>query len=172
MPRAPKNFKFTTRLKSIDGVFLNTAIYIPDVVLRDLPTGRLRTEGTMNGAPFSLAIQNKKDGRRYFAVSRRLREAAGVEEGQRVDVVFHLIDPDRVDIPEELEAVLAQDDEAMAIWKTFTPGLQRGLAHYVNSVKNVDSRIRRALELMQKAKTGQLHVQAAKREKGRNRADD
>jgi hypothetical protein len=37
--------------------------------------------------------------------------------------------------------------------------LQRGLAHYVNAVKNVDSRIKRALEIMEKAKYGQLHAQ-------------
>ena len=53
-----------------------------------------------------------------------------------------LVDPEQVDIPEELAAVLSQDEEGLKIWKAFTPGEQRGPCHYVNSVKNVDSRIK------------------------------
>ncbi len=57
-------------------------------------------------------------------------------------------------MPEELEAVLEQDDAGMQAWKSLTPGLQRSLIHYITSVKNVDSRINRAMFLIEKAKTG------------------
>jgi hypothetical protein len=44
-----------------------------------------------------------------------------------------------------------------------TVGMQRSLAHYVSSVKNTDSRIKRALELAYKMKTETLYIQKAKK---------
>lgn len=70
-----------------------------------------------------------------------------------VDVKFSIVS-DKVEIPQELQAVLEQDPEGMKVWQSITPGLQRGLCHYVNAVKNVDSRITRAIFLVNKAKQG------------------
>lgn len=157
MPK--KEFKFKSRLSPIKGTFLNTVIYIPENVVKDLPKGRIRTKGTINGALFALAPQYKKDGSRYFAVSAALRKAAKINEGDLVEVRFMLVDPDIIEIPEEFAVALEQDEEAKEIWDTFTTGMQRSLIHYVTSVKNVDSRIKRSLELLQKAKTRSLSVQ-------------
>jgi hypothetical protein len=44
-----------------------------------------------------------------------------------------------------------------------TVGMQRSLAYYVSSVKNTDSRIKRALELAYKMKTETLYIQKAKK---------
>jgi len=74
-------------------------------------------------------------------------------------VKFKIVDPDKINIPEELEAVLEQDEDARKAWDKLTRGYQRGLIHYVTSVKNVDSRIKRAIDLMERAKTGQLYGQ-------------
>ena len=158
-----KDFHFKGKLSPIKGTFLNTVIYIPVNIVKALPKGRVRTKGTINGAPFALAPQYRKDGSRFFSVSAALRKAAKIKEGGAVDVKFRLVDADTVDIPEELEAVLEQDDEARKVWDTFTKGMQRSLIHYVTSVKNVDSRIKRSLELMEKAKTRSLSFQKSKR---------
>jgi uncharacterized protein YdeI (YjbR/CyaY-like superfamily) len=88
-----------------------------------------------------------------------------VKEGDRVTVVFHLTDPNKLVIPEEMEAVLEQDDEARKIWDTFTLGYQRSLVYYITSVKNSDSRIKRALEIAEKAKARALSGQQAKAKK-------
>jgi uncharacterized protein YdeI (YjbR/CyaY-like superfamily) len=111
---------------------------------------------------FSLAINNLKSGERYFAVSNALRKAAKIGVGDPVKVDFHLVDPNIVELPEELEVVIAQDPDAEKVWNTFTPGMQRSLAHYVITAKSVDVRIKRALELMFKIKTGGLYSQKAK----------
>ena len=163
MPKTRTSFRFKTTLAPIKAPFLKTAIYLPDEVIRQLPKGRVRVEGTFNGTPFSLAVQHLKDGSRYFSVSGPLRKAAGMELGDSVTVAFKLIDPDKLDIPEELEAILEQDEEARKAWDTLTRGYQRGLILYVTSVKNVDSRIRRALDLLNRAKAGLLHGQQRKR---------
>ena len=161
-----KTYSFETRLKTVHGSFTHTIIVVPDKIMASLPVkGRIRTKGTMNKTPFALAIQYKKDGSRYFMVSAQLRRQAKLGSGDPVKVKFWVVDPDVVDLPEELQAVLEQDIEALKKWNAFTKGLQRGLAHYVNSVKNVDSRIKRALEIMEKAKYGQLHAQKTAKEK-------
>jgi uncharacterized protein YdeI (YjbR/CyaY-like superfamily) len=82
-----------------------------------------------------------------------------------VDVFFKLVDPDTLDIPEELEAVLEQDEAARNVWEKFTTGFQRSLIHYITSVKNVDSRIKRTIEILERAKAGLLHGQKKRPEK-------
>jgi hypothetical protein len=58
---------------------------------------------------------------------------------------------------------MEQDEEAGKIFFGMTVGMQRSLAHYVSSVKNTDSRIKRALELAYKMKTETLYIQKAKK---------
>ena len=160
-----KTYRFETRLITVHGSFTHTILVVPDEIIDSLPLkGRVRTKGTINKTPFALAIQHKKDGSRFFMLSAQLRRTAKIGSGDLVSVIFWLVDPDVVDVPEELRAVLDQDVEGLKLWNTFTPGVQRGLAHYVNSVKNVDSRIKRAIEIVEKAKYRQLHFQKKKDE--------
>lgn len=157
-----KSYQFTASLEAIHEALKSTVVFLPEAIIKKLPAGRIRTKGTMNGTPFDLAVQYKKDGGRYFVVGGILRRAAGLKEGDRVTVVFHLTDPNKLVIPEELEAVLEQDDEARKVWDTFTLGYQRSLVYYITSVKNSDSRIKRALEIAGKAKIRALSGQQAK----------
>jgi uncharacterized protein YdeI (YjbR/CyaY-like superfamily) len=138
---------------------MKTAIFLPADIVRKLPPGRIRMEGTINGAFFALAVQNLRDGSRYFSVGAPLRKAARIEEGDKVKVICKIVDPDKVDLPEELEAVLEQDELARKTWDELTTGFQRSLVHYITSVKNVDSRINRALDLINRAKAGLLQGQ-------------
>lgn len=159
-------YTFEARLKTVHGSFTHTILVVPDKIIKALPVkGRVRTKGTMNKTPFALAIQHKKDGSRFFMVSAQLRREAKIGSGDPVKVSFRVVDPNIVDVPEELQAVLDQDEDALKIWKKFTPGVQRGLSHYVNSVKNVDSRIKRALEIVEKSKYRQLHFQKESKKK-------
>jgi hypothetical protein len=153
------DFRYHTKLASIEGQFIKTGIFLPEEIIKRLPPGRVRVKGTFNKAPFALAVQHMKDGSRFFSVSAPLRKAAGIKIGDKVDVFFKIVDPDKLDIPEELEAVLAQDEEAVTAWDKLTTGYRRSLIHYITSVKNVDSRIKRALDLLGRAKAGLLHGQ-------------
>lgn len=159
MGKKKRHFQFDTTLSEIDKPLMKTAIFLPDHIIEKLPAGRVRVEGMFNRAPFALAVQHMKDGSRFFAVSASLRKAAAIQIGDKVKVVFRIVDPDKLDIPEELEAVLAQDDDAHKAWDKLSRGFQRSIIHYITSVKNVDSRIRRCLEIMTRAKMGKLHAQ-------------
>ncbi|HEX6224329.1 MAG TPA: YdeI/OmpD-associated family protein [Chryseolinea sp.] len=153
---ARPTFKFSTTLSNAKGNFISTVIYLPKKIVEMLPKGRIRAKGTMNGKPFALAPQYKKDGSRFFTVSSKLRQAAKIKIGDKVEVVFKLVDKDAIEMPEELDAVLSQDEKAKSAWDTLTSGKQRDVIIYVTAVKNIDSRISRALHSLEKVKTGLL----------------
>ncbi len=153
-------YKFTGRLDALGAVSTNYGIIVPEEILASLPDAkRYRVKGFINKTPFSLAINSLKGGFKYFAVGSTLRKACKIRQGEEVEVSFHLVDPTIVELPEELIELLAQDEEGNKIWQSFKPAMQRSLAYYVNSVKNTDSRIKRALELIHKAKTNTLFSQ-------------
>ncbi len=156
MGKGRTTFKFSTTLSNAKGNFISTVIYLPKEIVNMLPKGRIRTKGTMNGAVFALAPQYKKDGSRFFTVSSSLRKAAKINAGDKVEVIFRLVDKDEIEMPEELEAVLSQDDKAKSTWNELTSGRQRDVIFYVTSVKNTDSRISRALQSIEKVKAGLL----------------
>lgn len=152
--------RFTSRVEPYDGPFQSAVLPVPEDVAGGLPsTNNLRVEGTMNDAPFALAIQRRKDGRRLFILSKRLRKEAGVGIGDVVKVVGRIVDSETLHVPEELQALLDVDDDARKLWDGFTTGVKRGLCHYVGSVKSVDARIRRALQIMERARNRELSVQ-------------
>lgn len=149
-----QNFSFETRLAEYKNMLVSTVVEIPVDVVTKLPAGRVRVEGKLNQIPFNLAIQSKKNGPKYLSVSQTMRKSAGVKPGDRVKVSFAIVDPDKLDLPEEMQEVLAQDAEGAKKWNKLTVGLQRSLVHYINSSKNVDVRIERALFLINKVKSG------------------
>jgi len=157
-------YEFSTAIIGYNGTYRTAMIVIPENTVRNLPeSSRIRTEGTMNGAPFALAVLRQKTGERYFVVSAALRKAAGIRDGEVVRVQFHCVDINRLVIPEELQALLDVDPEMQVVWSSFTVGQQRGLSHYVSSVKSQDARIRRSLELMRRAMNRELQFQRTTR---------
>ena len=162
MPSSKKSFSFSSILEPVEGVLAQAAIFLPIAVINNLSTGRLRVKGTLNKTPFELGIQYKKDGGRFFVVSLILRKAANIKIGDTVDVKFKLVDAEKVELPEELEAVLAQDEDGHKAWGKVTPGVQRGIIHYITSTKNIDLRIKRSIQMVNRAKTGTLHTQQKK----------
>ena len=149
-----QTFSFETRLTEYKDMLVSTVVVVPVDIIKKLPAGRVRVEGKLNQVTFNLAIQAKKNGPKYLSVSQAMRKSAGIKPGDNVKVRFVLVDPDKLDLPEEMEAVLAQDDEGARKWNKLTVGLQRSLVHYINSSQNVDVRIERALFLINKVKSG------------------
>lgn len=131
--------------------------------------GALRAEkvrrviATLNGHTVRRGIQSRKVSGRHLALSRDLMRTLGVIYGDLVDVEMHADpDPDHVDLG-ELAAALEAEPEAKARFDTFTPGKQRGLAHYVTSAKRPETRESRAEEIAHKLRTHTLYGDAHER---------
>lgn len=148
--------QFTATLESL-GDHHVTVIYIPEEIMDTKPKFRVRAEGVMNGVTFNLAVQSQKLGFKYFLVSKDLRKKIIANGQTNIVVIFEWVDADKLDIPEELEAVLNQDDDFKSKFDSFTVGKQRGLVHYITSAKTVDTRIKRSLELAWKVKNNALY---------------
>jgi hypothetical protein len=157
--RQKDNFSFTAPLAPIEGNYVEHGIFLPTELIEKLPQKLVRAKGTINNIPFALAIQYRKNGLRFIMTSKALVKSARLKLGLLASVTFTLVDSDIIEMPEELEAVLEQDEPAKKIWETFTLGRKRGLAYYVNAAKSTDSRIKRALEIVEKAKQGTLYMQ-------------
>jgi hypothetical protein len=152
---ASKTFKFSGYLQPLNGTLAYFGLFIPDDVLSEIAAkGRQRVNGKINGYDFDLAIQNVKGGLRYFTISKALRKEAKIALSDLINVEFYLVDGSIVEMPEELIAVLEQDEIGNQIWQKLTAGYQRSLIHYINSTKNIDLRIKRAIYLVNKAKNG------------------
>ncbi len=149
----------TTVLRS-GGDWLNMHyIQVPVAVVQDLVgKGVKRVLGELNGVPFRLALISDGEGGRRIMVGTPLRKAAKTFEGGQVVVsMWPDPDPDRIDLPEEFQIVLEQDEEAAEKFYAMTPGRQRSLAYYAASAKQVDTRIKRAIELAHKLKTNEFY---------------
>ena len=156
------DFTFTSILETVHFNVISTAVFLPHHIIVDLPKGRLRVSGLINGAPFSLAIQYRKDGSRYFTVGAALRRAAKIEPGDTVNVSFKVLDLNNVELPEALEFTVRSSIETGKLFQ-LPGGSKKILSNYIDQVKNIDSRIRHAVETVQKAKTGLLQRQQNKR---------
>jgi uncharacterized protein YdeI (YjbR/CyaY-like superfamily) len=73
-----------------------------------------------------------------------------------------LADPDELELPIEFEEVLEAEPEFRRIWESFTIGRRRSLSHYVSTAKSSETRIKRSIELMEKALRGELYIQKNK----------
>lgn len=134
--------------------------YLPlpsDVDAAMKAAGARRVIATLNGHTIRRGIQSRTASGRHLALSRDLMRTLGVAYGELVEVDLKADpDPDHVDLG-ELAAALEADPEAKARFDTFTPGKQRGLAHYVTSAKRPETRESRAEEIAHKLRTHTLY---------------
>lgn len=159
------HFEFQSILQKQAGGLAGHFIVVPANISTSFLDAKIkRTIGTINGTPFNLALLSDGKGGRYLAVGQALKKAAKIVEGSRVQVSIQPDpNPDLILLCEEMEAIFELDEEAGKIFFGFTKGMQRSLAYYANSAKQSETRIKRALELAQKMKTGQLYSQKSKK---------
>lgn len=104
---------------------------------------RFRVQGEVADMPIDGAFVPTGDGRRYLQLSPRLLKAAGIAVGSVVEMRFRLDDPERVTLPQELEARLSRDATFRRHWVALSAGKQRAVAHHVASVKGPAAREKR-----------------------------
>lgn len=105
-----------------------------------------------NGDKMQSAIMHCKE-YPYVLLNKTRREKLGIYEGDETSL---LIEKDHsefgMEYPMELQEMFDQEPEALIIFKKLTMGKQRSLVYIVNKVKNPDSRIKKALAIVEHLK--------------------
>lgn len=121
--------------------------------------GRVRVKGTINGVPVDRALIPTKAGVHVIVMSGALRKAVKADFGEVVQVVIRRNpDQDEVIIPEALQDTLDFIPEMKAAWDKLTPGMQRGMCHWVGSAKTEATQAKRIVELLRRFESGTFRV--------------
>ena len=131
-------------------------------VPEDLLEGKLgkakRVLIEIGGVELNRAIQGKKSGSPYIVLGQKILKELGLRLGSSATVKIKVDpEPDQLEIAAELLEAISQDEIASARWEAFTPGKKRSMNIYVDGAKREDTRIRRAVELVEKMATYTLY---------------
>ncbi|MCF2447677.1 YdeI/OmpD-associated family protein [Dyadobacter sp. CY345] len=106
-----------------------------------------------NQVKFQCAIMPKSDGGYYINVGTPLRTEGKFTLGCKLSAeVWQDESQYGRDMPEELAELLAIDEIGDKLFHALLPGHQRGIIHYVASSKVVQTRIDRAIKMLDRLK--------------------
>ncbi|MEM1043808.1 MAG: YdeI/OmpD-associated family protein [Bacteroidota bacterium] len=119
--------------------------------------GVTHVEGTLDAGsgtrPFRRALHRQPDGSLRLKFGAGWLREAGAAVGNVARVTLHEDpDPGRVDMPGELSAALDLDPEASKAWAALSPSRRKTHAYHVGRAKRTDTRIRRALSILDEIK--------------------
>jgi Bacteriocin-protection, YdeI or OmpD-Associated/Domain of unknown function (DUF1905) len=117
---------------------------------------RFPVRATINGYTWRTSVMRMR-GEFLLGLSRSVREAAGVEAGDTVDVEIELdAAPREVEVPEALALALAGDPVAQAAFEGLAYTHRKEYARWIEEAKRDETRRRRvtqALEMLRDGKT-------------------
>jgi len=121
-----------------------TGVPVPESILEGLGGGRRpRVTVSLNGYSFQTSL-GTMSGQVLIPVSAVVRNAAGIEAGDRLDVEIELAtEPAQVAVPEDLRAALAAEPEAHAFFDGLTASQKRGYTEWIEQAKQAETRQRR-----------------------------
>ena len=160
-----KTFTFEAILEEVRFNFITTAVFLPHHIIVELPKGKLRATGLLNGIPFSVSILYRKDTGRYFPISAALRKLVGVEAGDKVTVSFRIIEFEKIDFSLEFDSLPDEKDKLSRVLKRITTSINQALSDYITNAKRIDMRIRKAFEMVKRGKAAVRQPQGARRKK-------
>ena len=166
MAKKPKEvYRFTAPLERMSGKFAWHYVEFPhDVKALFGKRGDVRVKCLINGVAVDRALMPTKSGFHIIVLGGELRKKAGLKKpGDPVQVELWLDpDPDRINVPEELAETLDFMPEMKRAWDKLTPGLKRGMCHWVDSGKTLPTRAKRVTEVIRRLETGTLRWQPGK----------
>jgi hypothetical protein len=109
---------------------------------------RFPVVATVDGYTWRTSVV-RMGGEFMLGLNRQVREGAGVEAGDEVDLQLELdTKPREVELPPELAAALAQDPEARAAWDKQSYTHRKEHARWVADAKKTETRDRRLAKLL------------------------
>lgn len=151
MEKSKGIFKFKAILERFPGKGGMYFVRFPHDVRELFQTGAsVRMIGHINTLAVERALIPHGDGTHHILVSTSMRSKLKVRQGDLLTLSLKRDErpSDQVDLPEELQIALEQDQEANRRFQLLKPGDRRGMAYWVNSAKGIDTRIKRALDMV------------------------
>ena len=143
---------FKSQIIRIDGNVWNLGFQVPSHVVEKYKGQEYkRVVCKINGShEFQCALMPKGEGKYFINVNKEIQKKFGLSEG---DEVTAEIKPDEskygLPMPEELEGLLQVDEEGSKLFHALTPGKQRNLIHIVGTAKRSETRIKKALVIVE-----------------------
>lgn len=109
---------------------------------------KLRVIGEIGDHPIRGAWNPVADGRKYFILSQKFLDSAGLAIGDIADIRFNIDDQDFVEIPPELEKALVINSALQQKWDLLTSGKKRFYCHQISSAKQQNTRDRRLQDVI------------------------
>jgi hypothetical protein len=130
---------------------------LPESASAKLPSrGLTLVEGTMNGFRSKIVLEPDGKGSHWFRVDSGLREAAGIDVGDPVTMVF---EPSKAwpepELPADVNHALESDSQANALWVKITPMARWDWLRWIRSTNNQETRNRRIEVALSKLKSGE-----------------
>jgi hypothetical protein len=146
--------RFTTRLQPRGPA---AAVVLDDDQVAQVGEGakRFPVVATVNGYTWRTSVARMK-GEFLVGLSREVRQNAGAEAGDEVEVALELDEaPREVEVPEALAAALAADPEASASFGRMAFTHRKEYARWVTEAKKEETRERRVQQAVGMIRAGQ-----------------
>ena len=151
-----ESIHFTALLDNFNSNLWGYHIPIPEPIAQIfLSQGDRRVVCRLNDAvEFQCALMPKGDGSYFININKKLRDKLGLKLGMQVQASLRKDDSEYgLPMPEELAELLQQDEDGNALFHALTPGKQRTLLYIVGSPKTSDTRLRRAIVVVEHLKS-------------------
>ena len=133
-----------------------SAVILDDAQVERVGEGakRFPVAATVNGYTWRTSVV-RMGGEFMFGLNREVREGAGVEAGDEVQVELELdTAPREVEVPEALATALAGDDEARAAYEGMAYTHRKEYARWIAEAKREATRERRVAQALEMLRAG------------------
>jgi hypothetical protein len=147
--------KFTAVLAPDPGSGGGTFVPVPREVNDQLGLkGRPKIQAVIAGQPYRGSLMPMGDGTFCLAVLKSIQEAAGVKQGDKIEVLLELdTQPRVVEPPADLANVLASDKKAAATWEKLSFTNKKEMARSLEEAKKPETRKKRLAAALTKLRS-------------------
>jgi hypothetical protein len=132
------------------------AVVLDDAQVAAIGEGakRFPVRATINGYSFRTTVTRMR-GEFLLGLNREVRQSAGAEAGDTVEVAIELdTEPREVDVPEALATALADDAAARATFDALSFTHRKEYARWVAEAKRAETRDRRVAKALEELRMG------------------
>lgn len=136
------------------------AIVLDDAQVAAVGAGakRFPVVATVNGYTWRTSVA-RMGGEFLLGLNREVREGAGVQAGDEVEAVIELdVAPREVDLPADLAAALAADQEASAAFERMAFTHRKEYVRWITEAKRDETRQRRVRQAVEMIRAGKART--------------